>query len=246
MVEISLTVSPIRAADGRIIGASKIARDISERRRFEEIQRELSRELNHRSKNLLAIVQSIIRHTVTRSSPEAFLERIGERLQGLSANQDLLIESGWRGAEMLRVVQAQLTQVTNLTPEQVSLNGDSVFLSPTAAQTLGIAIHELASNAVRHGALSTRNGRVTINWLLGDSGGMPELIITWRETDGPPVAPPGYAGFGTAIIRRITGQSVGGKVTTEFEPTGLTWELRAPARDLMAVPSPFFNSVAAF
>jgi PAS domain S-box-containing protein len=238
LVPISLTVSPIRTSDGRIIGASKIARDITERRRFEEAQRQLSRELNHRSKNLLAIVQSIIRHTAARSTPETFLARIGERLQGLSANQDLLIESSWRGAEMTRIVQSQLAHIADLVPEQVSLDGPALFLTPTAAQTLGIALHELASNAVRYGALSVSEGRVIIAWRTELTEGGPELVVSWTESHGPAVTAPDYAGFGTAIIRRITGQSMGGQVSTEFEPAGLTWKLRAPAKGLIADPNP--------
>lgn len=237
LVAISVTVSPVRNREGRVIGASKTARDITERRHLEETQRQLGREVNHRSKNLLAIVQSIIRHTAARSTPATFLERIGERLQGLSANQDLLIESSWHGADIRRVVEAQLDHVDGLDRDKVALDGEPLILVPTAAQTLAIAIHELASNAVRHGPLSSASGHIAVAWRLEQSATGPELVVSWRETGGsPPSAPPENAGFGTAIIRRITGQSMGGRVRTEFEPTGLSWELRAPAAGLVAAP----------
>jgi PAS domain S-box-containing protein len=238
LVALSLTISPVRAADGRIVGASKIARDISERLRLEAAQRELSRELNHRSKNLLAIVQSIIRHTATRSTPETFLERIGERLQGLSANQDLLVENNWRGADVAALIAIQLGHVTDLPLGQVRLSGGPLLLAPHAAQTLAIAIHELASNAVRHGALSSPAGEVAIRWGIETTAGGDELMVSWRESHGPAVATPAEPGFGTAIIRRITGQSMGGRVLTAFEPTGFVWELRAPAAGLRAAPTP--------
>ena len=239
LVDISLSVSPIKGADGRVIGASKIARDITERKRLEEAQRTLSREVNHRSKNLLAVVQSIIRYTVAHSPPKDFLRRINERLQALSANQDLLIESSWRGAEINRLVRLQLTQIDDLPGDRVDIAGPSLFLIPSAAQALGIALHELATNAVRFGALAVPEGQVAIVWRLEHApDGADELAVSWRESGGPEVGAPEYAGFGTAIIKRITGQSMGGRVTTSYAPTGLTWELRAPAAGVIGAPLP--------
>lgn len=238
LVHISLSVSPVKDATGQIVGASKIARDITERKRLEEAQRALSREVNHRSKNLLAVVQSIVRYTVAHSPPQDFLRRINERLQALSANQDLLMESSWRGAEINRLVRLQLSQVEGLPLDRIELSGVSLFLVPTAAQALGIALHELATNAVRFGALSAAAGHVLIGWRIEDGNEGRDLVVTWEESGGPEVAAPGYAGFGTAIIKRITGQSMGGRVTTSYAPTGLTWELRAPADGLVGAPQP--------
>jgi PAS domain S-box-containing protein len=232
---ISLTVSPVRAEDGRIVGASKIARDISERKRLEEAQRVLSREVNHRSKNLLSVVQSIIRYTVTHSPQQDFIKRINERLQALSANQDLLIESSWRGVGMESLVRSQLGHVEKLPLSQVDLDGDSIALVPTAAQAIGIAIHELATNAVKFGALSSETGRVAISWRVEQRDDGRELILSWKESGGPAVSAPEYAGFGSTIIEKITGQSVGGRVVTSYAPTGLSWELRAPADTLLDV-----------
>jgi PAS domain S-box-containing protein len=232
---VSLTVSPVRAESGRIVGASKIARDISERKRLEEAQRVLSREVNHRSKNLLAIVQSIIRYTVTHSPQQDFIRRINERLQALSANQDLLIESSWRGVGMDMLVKSQLKHVDKLPLDRVTIAGDAIALVPTAAQAIGIAIHELATNAVKFGALSSEAGRVAITWRLELRDKARELILSWKESGGPNVSAPEYAGFGSTIIEKITGQSVGGRVVTSYAPTGLTWELRAPADTLLDV-----------
>ena len=235
-IPISVTISPVRNSEGRIVGASKIARDISERQRLEEAQRVLSREVNHRSKNLLAVVQSIIRYTVTHSPQQDYIRRINERLRALSANQDLLIESSWRGADINALIRSQLSHVERIPIERVEQIGEAVTLVPTAAQALGMALHELATNAVKFGALSEGGGQVVISWRLdkGETGST--LIISWQEAGGPAVSAPEYAGFGTTIIERITGQSLGGRVTTIYAPTGLTWELRAPADALILAP----------
>ena len=231
---ISVTVSPVRNAGGTIVGASKIARDISERKRLEEAQRVLSREVNHRSKNLLAVVQSIIRYTAAHSPVRDFPQRIGERLRALSANQDLLIESAWRGADLAQLVRSQIARVDAIPLDRVSIEGVSVFLVPTAAQAIGMALHELATNAVKFGALSSGGaGGVRVSWRIVPRETRSELVISWLEVGGPTVSAPEYAGFGTAIIEHITGQSVGGRVQTTYDPTGFAWELRAPADTLI-------------
>jgi PAS domain S-box-containing protein len=235
-IPISVTVSPVRDSQGRIVGASKIARDVSERKRLEEVQRTLSREVNHRSKNLLAVVQSIIRYTVGHSPEQDFVRRINERLRALSANQDLLIESSWRGADMANLVESHLANVERIALDRVSISGEPVFLVPTAAQALGMALHELATNAVKFGALSDGTGRVAISWQLEPAGDGHTLVVSWQEAGGPAVALPEYAGFGTTIIERITGESLGGRVNTIYAPTGLTWELRAPAEAVVVFP----------
>jgi PAS domain S-box-containing protein len=239
-IPISVTVSPVRNSEGRIVGASKIARDISERKRLEEAQRVLSREVNHRSKNLLAVVQSIIRYTVSHSPQQDFVRRINERLRALSANQDLLIESSWSGVEMSALIQSQLGHVERIPLDRIERKGAPIMLVPTAAQALGMALHELATNAVKFGALSDTAGRVVVAWRVekGDAGST--LIVSWQEAGGPAVTAPEYAGFGTTIIERITGQSLGGRVTTIYAPTGLTWELRAPADALIVAPATTF------
>jgi PAS domain S-box-containing protein len=237
LVPISVTISPVKDGSGRIIGASKVARDISERKRFEEAQRTLSREVNHRSKNLLAVIQSIIRYTVTHSPQQDFVRRISERLQALSANQDLLIESSWRGADIGHLVRSQLGHVDDMPMERVEIGGEDLFLVPTAAQALGMALHELATNAVKFGALSDSAGRVSVSWRLErGAGDEADLVVSWLESGGPAVQAPEYAGFGTTIIERITGQSLGGRVQTKYAPAGLAWELRAPAAKLIVAP----------
>ena len=233
LIAVSLTVSPVHAADGRFIGVSKIARDISEQKRLQEAQRLLDREVNHRSKNLLAVVDSIIRQTAKQSSGEDLTRRITQRLRALAANQDLLIESSWRGAEMRELVTSQLVHIDGLVDTRVSLSGESLVVTPVAAQALGMAIHELALNAVAFGALTSPEGRVAVDWRLEQPADGPMLVVTWRETGGPPVTRPERTGFGTTIIERITGQALGGEVTVTYAPSGLQWEVRAPAAALV-------------
>lgn len=235
LVSVSLSISPVLGANGRIIGASKIARDISERKRLEEARRALSLEINHRTKNLLAVVEAVIRQTAAHGSPDDFVRRISQRLRALAANQDLLVEGSWRGAEMSALVRAQLAHIDELIGSRVRLEGDLLVLTPAAAQALGMAFHELATNALRYGALSDDKGEVCIAWCVEAVGEEPELYVSWKESGGPAVISPGRAGFGTTIIERITGQSLGGVVVMTYAPTGLVWELRAPAAPLLCV-----------
>jgi len=235
LISISLTVSPVHSDEGTIVGASKIARDVTERKRLQEAQRVLSLEVNHRSKNLLAVVEAIIRQTVTHSSPQDFVRRISQRLRALAANQDLLVDGSWRGAELSALVRAQLAHIDGLIGSRVRLEGDRLVVTPTAAQALGMAFHELATNALKYGALSGEQGEVVVEWRIEAVGEEPELFVAWRESGGPVVVAPGRAGFGTTIIERVAGQSLGGAVAITYAPTGLSWELRAPAGPILSV-----------
>ena len=234
LVPISLTVSPVRASDGRIIGASKIARDISDRKRLEAAQRALVSEVNHRSKNLLATVQSIIRHTASTGNADEFARRITERLRALSANQDLLVASGWRGIPLGSLVSAQLHRLADLPAERVLSSGVELELAPAAAQAIGLAIHELATNARAFGALSNSKGRVTVTWQVEDGESGPELVVRWSESGGPRVSAPTHDGFGTTILQRLTSHTVGGRVSLSYRASGLVWQLRAPMDRLLA------------
>lgn len=240
LIHISLTVSPIRDANGTIVGASKIARDISERKRLEEAQRLLSREVNHRSKNLLAVVEAIIRQTVSHTSPMDYPRRISQRVRALSANQDLLIEGAWRGADLRDVVRSQLLHIEGAVDARLVLDGEALLVTPVAAQALGLAFHELAMNALSYGALSGGHGQVAVSWHVQPGSNGTELLIDWQESGGPAVTAPEKPGFGTTIIERITGQSLGGEVTMTYAPGGLTWALRAPLSAITGgeAPSP--------
>ena len=234
LINVSLTVSPLRSKDGVIVGASKIARDITARCEIEEAQRHLMREVNHRSKNLLAIIQALVRQTSVNIPTGVFARRTSERLQALSLCQDLLVESDWRGVNLRSLTLSQLRFLGPALGNRVTLEGEGITLSPNAAQAFSLALHELAANATRYGALSESEGRVHIQWKL-DPGWIPQHFhFTWTESGGPPVIPTSSQGFGTRVLQRVAPESLDGQAETTLEKGGLTWTLDAPAAGILA------------
>lgn len=231
LIHVSLTISPIREDGGRIVGASKIARDISERVRAEETQRLLMREVNHRSKNLLAVVEAMVRKTASTTPPQELIERVSQRLQALSAIQNLLVYGDWRGVDLRTLIATQAAPYSE--GRSLDLQGPNVVLLPAAAQALGLAFHELASNAARHGSLSREKGTVRVEWSVPGEGDERALSLTWSETHGPEVAAPTTTAFGTTILKRATEDALGAKVAIDYDAEGLVWRLDAPATETM-------------
>lgn len=220
----SITVSPIHDREGNIVGASKIVRDITEQTEREELVRLLLAEVNHRSKNMLALVQAIARQ-ISKPEDKGFLDRFGARLQSLTASQDALIQSGWRGADVETLVGLQLAHFHDLIGTRIQISGAQVTLSASATQVLGMAIHELATNASKYGALSSDEGRVTIAWRLLDQQSTPRFEIEWRESGGPPVKEPTQVGFGASVLGKIAKGSFNADVSTTLASDGLVWTL---------------------
>ncbi len=206
--------------------------DITERKQAEEQRRLLMAEINHRSKNLLAVVQAIVTQSARRANPETFASNLSDRLQGLSASQDLLIKSDWHGIEMSELVHAQLYHFKDLIGTRISFGGPAALLTAAGAQAMGMALHELATNAAKHGALSTSEGRVRICWEISSSD-EPVFSIQWIEEGGAPVSVPIRKGFGQLVIGTIAEAALGGKVELDFPETGLVWKLRAPVADAL-------------
>jgi len=231
VIHVSLTISPIRGAGGRIVGASKIARDINDRYRAEQTQRLLMRELNHRSKNLLAIVEAMVRKTASSTPPAELVGRVSQRLQALSAIQNLLVYGDWRGVDLRTLAT---TQVNPYADGRIALSGPQVMLVPAAAQALGLAFHELATNALRHGALAAPDGCVEISWAFVERDGRPLFEMTWHEASGPEVAAPTGTSFGTTILKRATEEALNGAVSLDYDAAGLRWTLTAPAHEIRA------------
>jgi PAS domain S-box-containing protein len=206
-----------------------IMRDITERKRNERKIQHLLTELNHRAKNLLGVVQAIAMQTAS-SNPQAFMESFSERLEGLAASQDLLVESQWHGIEIDALARAQLAHFANLIGERIVLAGPRVRIQAAAAQTIGMALHELATNAGKYGALSNAGGRVRIEWKIASAPGKAQaLVLGWSEDGGPPVTQPSRRGFGTTIIDTMPRMSLDGDVRLEYPPSGLRWTLICPA-----------------
>jgi PAS domain S-box-containing protein len=198
--------------------------DITERKRCEEREHLLMSEVNHRAKNMLSVVDAIAHQTATRN-PDDFIERFSERIQSLSANQDLLIQNAWQGVEVEALVRAQLAPFADLIGSRIAVHGPKLHLNAASAQAIGLALHELATNAGKYGALSTDAGRVDVQW--GTSGEI--FTMSWVERDGPPVFTPKRRGFGTIVMKAMAERSVDGTVDLDYAPRGATWRLTCPA-----------------
>jgi PAS domain S-box-containing protein len=203
-------------------------RDITERKRAEEQIRLLMREMNHRAKNMLTLVQAIANQTATHD-PERFMERFTERLQALAANQDLLVRNAWRGVNLQDLICNQLAHFADCMGSRIALRGPRLQMNAAAAQAIGLALHELATNASKYGALSTSGGHVDIEWQV-DGG---NFAMSWTEREGPPVTPPERRGFGTLVIDSMARQSINGEVQLDYRPSGLAWRLSCPAENAL-------------
>ncbi|UOA20572.1 Blue-light-activated histidine kinase (plasmid) [Sulfitobacter indolifex] len=213
------TVSCVRDAKGRISYLIKIIQDITDRKELDENRQMLMREVNHRGKNLLSVVKVIARQTALRS-PENFIEAFGERLQALAANQDILVNNGWQQIELDALVRGQLEHFEAIR-ERVTVVGPPVKVSAHAAQAIGMAMHELATNAAKYGSLSNDVGRVVIDWSVEDGN----FSMSWCEQDGPAVSAPTSRGFGTTVIDKLTASSLSADVELTYAPTGLVWKV---------------------
>lgn len=224
------TVSCVRHPNGSIAYLIKIIQDVTARRRSDETRQMLTREVNHRSKNLLTIVQVIARQTAARS-PQDFLRTFSERLRSLAANQDLLVKSEWQRLALADLVRSQLEYFAE-TGSRVILSGPPITVPPTVAQTLGMAMYELATNAAKYGSLSNESGRVEITWAVERD----TFCMSWREIGGPVVTPAGAAGFGTTVLKRMTESALSGDVRIDYPPEGVVWQVRCPLAALQDGP----------
>jgi two-component system CheB/CheR fusion protein len=218
LVDISLTVSPIKNSLGTIIGASKIARDITERKKFQQQQKVLVSEMEHRIKNTLSIVQAIAHSSLPSASPHD-RESFGARLAALAGAHELLSVENWHKAPIRTVVKKAISPFDDDNHSKIDIAGPNMLLSPSRAVTLMLALHELATNAVKYGSLSNGTGRVSIAWEAGGPGSS-GVILHWTEAGGPPVKPPEKKGFGSALIQHSFEKQV-----FDFQPDGLVCTL---------------------
>jgi PAS domain S-box-containing protein len=223
-----------RGPDGKAQGLVSIMADITERKATELHIQFLMREITHRSKNLLAVVQAIAAQTArTSGSLEEFQQRFIPRMQGLSASHDVLVQEGWRGAPLADLIRQQLIPFADFRDSQIEVAGPDIVITVEAAQAIGLAIHELATNAVKYGALSRATGKVQVIWKLDANGPEPKtLLLNWIEEGGPPVAPPIRKGFGQIVLDQMIASSLDGAVRIEFAAQGLKWTVSIPAHNL--------------
>jgi two-component sensor histidine kinase len=165
---------------------------------------------------------------------EEFQTRLAQRLRSLAASHDLLVLQNWQGAALTQLVRDQLAPFAETRRARLDVSGPDVLLSPKAAEAIGLALHELATNAIKYGALSVPVGQVSISWALDNQGPRSsELRLRWVERGGPIVNPPSRKGFGHAVFERSVAKSLDGKVSMEFAPEGLSWELSIPTINLV-------------
>jgi PAS domain S-box-containing protein len=226
-----------RGADGKAQRTVSIMVDITERKRTEEHIRFLMREISHRSKNLLSVIQAIAGQTGrTAGTIEEFEARFNQRLYGLAASHDILVDQGWRGAPLADLARLQLAPFIETDSSCLVIEGPEVIVTAQAAQALGLAFHELATNAVKYGALSTKTGKVKVVWRFDEDAERP-LRLSWVEESGPTVAAPSRKGFGHVVLEHIVASSVDGRVTMDFAPNGLQWTVLIPRANLVTTNS---------
>lgn len=204
--------------------------DLSERERKEQQVQLLMREVNHRSNNLLTVVQSIANQTARESSGEEFSDALIRRLRSLSASQDLIIRGDWQSVDLCDLIRKQLAHLGDALDAQCKISGPKLRLGPQAAQGIGMAIHELSTNSLKYGALSSDQGRVQITWDVSNSKDEPVYEISWKEIGGPQVSQPKRTGFGTIVVKRMAAAAVSGEVKMDYHPDGLSWRLSAPVQ----------------
>lgn len=223
-VHVRLNAAPVYKADGKIIAISSIIHDITSRKEDESHRQFLTRELAHRSKNQLAIVQSIANQTGrnAKSVPE-FVATFTSRLKSLAVSHELLVSRDWLDGPLRELVKLQLSAfVDDHVKDRIDVSGPHVIVSATAAQAIGLALHELATNAVKYGALSEPQGRIKLHWSVKDD----RLSIDWIEEGGPKIEkPPEQTGFGSRVIETMAASTVSGKANIDYHRDGLRWHL---------------------
>jgi propionyl-CoA synthetase len=234
-----ILITPMRDSEGRIHKLVATTRDITGAKEAEEQIKLLLCEVNHRAKNMLSVVEAIARQTAA-ANPDDFIESFAERVQALSASQDLLVKNEWRGVDLHKLALSQLGHFKDLIDTRIELRGPPLLVSASAAQALGMALHELATNAGKYGALSDRSGRIELCWSLepGDGGGE-TFVISWHERGGPSVRVPASTGFGSVVLCRVAKQSLNAQVELDYASRGLVWRLQCPAREVMERPAVF-------
>lgn len=223
LIDISLTISPVHDEAGNVIGASKIARDITEKKRAEKTRQLLLNELNHRVKNMLASVQAIVQGTLRNTSdPAQFVDSFSGRIQSLARVHSLLSTSTWYGADLRELIRDQIMRGP-VDESRLTAWGPAVHLEPQMALHIALMLHELGTNSLKYGALSASTGWITVSWTVVDA----ILNLQWVERGGPPAKATSARGFGTTLIEQ-SAKTVGGKAQVVWESEGVTWQITLP------------------
>lgn len=228
-----ISAAPLRIAGDRISGAVVTMVDLSERMAAEKQQNLLTREFDHRVKNILALVVSISARTASNTDTlQAFQKAFSGRIEALAATHTLLLEKSWSSLELGSIVMSELTPFIEATADQVTIEGLNVAITPQTAISFGLIVHELATNAVKYGALSQQGGHITVRAVGRDDGKNGAFVLEWRESGGPRVTPPERKGFGHAVITRSLRYS-GGGAEFDFDPSGVICRITIPSDALI-------------
>lgn len=223
LMTIDFMLAPIRNDAGEIALLVASAFDITDRTETTERIRILMQEINHRSKNLLTLVDIIARQTA-RTYPDDFIPRFNTRLRGLSSAQDLLVRDMRDGAHVDELIESQLAHFEHFGSGRLKMKGPEVFIPSGNAQAVGMVFHELSTNASKYGALSNETGHVTLNWSVEETpDGENALIFDWSEHNGPPVVEPSRKGFGSFVITSMVADTMAADVDVDFTPSGFRW-----------------------
>jgi PAS domain S-box-containing protein len=224
------TKSPLFNEDGYIVGTIGVSTDITERESRARHVEFIMRELSHRSKNLLMVIQAIAHQSIRQSSGlDDFAGRFIDRLHSLSRLHDLLIDEEWRGASLRAIAQSQVGPFAG---ERVYIEGPEILLKPDIAQVVSMVFHELSTNASKYGALSNAAGSIRISWgFVGDEH--KRLFLQWQEAAGPPVIAPMRKGFGSVVLERMILQIAEASASLKFQPAGVVWYAEAPLASLV-------------
>jgi PAS domain S-box-containing protein len=224
LIDIAITVCPVKNAQGKIIGASKIARDITERKRRDDHIAILAREAEHRTKNILATVQATVNLSHS-DTPDGLKRAIEGRIQALANVHTLLVKSRWIGAELSSIAAQELAPYLGTDQARAQIDGPLVLLVPNTAQAVAVILHELATNAAKYGSLSVPKGQVEVTWSRATDG---RLILHWTESGGPPAKKPTREGFGTSVIQRMIREQLKGEMHLDWRAEGLACEIVLP------------------
>jgi PAS domain S-box-containing protein len=231
-LELSLSTAAIHDEKGEFSAISAIYRDIAPLVRAAEHIEFLLREVNHRSKNMLAVVQAVARQTARLAeTPELFIEGFMARLAAIASSHDLLVSRDWRGVQIADLTRTQFSHLDEETRGRISVGGDFIEINPRAAEAYGLALHELSTNAARFGALSDPAGKVDLRFQLDPATKI--YTLTWRESGGPAVLKPERVGFGSSVLNRMAPLAIHGESALEFLAEGVAYRLSAPAAQIV-------------